>query len=150
MRYSTGATNCKNTILVLQFVECKYSRLIPLLQPYPHQSRDCQVIVTVITGNIRFRDFALIKDGRDGRRHIHIYGIARSNAVSLFPVDFLCMVKGVFDIIILRICWDNPSEDVTVAFSALMPSRHSFHQCTCIYPLTEPCHPGGWISSSLG
>ena len=100
---SAGTADRKNAVFILEFLEGKARWFIPLQQMYFHEGLYSQNPASVITRNIRFRDLAFIKDGGNGSGGIHKYRIARPDSPALFPVDFLCPVKSMLDVVIFGI-----------------------------------------------
>jgi hypothetical protein len=108
MGNAAGTADCKNAVFILELLKGKARWFIPLQQTYFHEGLYSQNPAAVITGNIRFRDLAFIQDGGNGSGGIHKYRIAGPDSPALLPVDLLCAVKGMLDVVIFGICRYDP------------------------------------------
>ena len=105
---AAGTADGKNAVFIPKPFEGKTGRFIPLQQTYFHEGLYSQNPAAVIAGNICFRDPAFIEDGGNGSGGIHKYRIARPDSSALLPVDLLCAVKSVLDVVIFGICRYDP------------------------------------------
>ena len=93
------SADSENREFIIQPCKREAFRIITLHQVDAHQTCDRQALPLEVPGNACFNHKAFIKDRGNWGADIHVNRVALPDPFSLFPIDFLRVIKGVDDVI---------------------------------------------------